>query len=101
MGKGRMRIGLLIALAIFAVNAGAASADVTGFTTIGPYQAKVDVYLAPGASSAVADTVLNAMHATTTPSNLFFTNGFVWPQFFDPGRADDGVVQSYNPAGEP
>lgn len=105
----RRPVGFICALLLVAGSQGltpsrvdAADADpLVLYTSIAGYPAQVEIFLEAGADPAAAVELLRAANVSATPSDLFFTAGYAWPQFSDHGRENDLVTQSYNPSGDP
>lgn len=79
--------------------------SVSGWMQQGGTPISVDVLVAEPAGTdpkvLEQQALALAKASETPPSDLFRTLGAVWDQFFDHGRQNDEVVQSYNPQGDP
>ena len=71
------------------------------YTSIAGNPVQIEVFLRSGTDPSVAAEMLRAAHVGAAPSDLFVTNGYVWPEFLDHGRKNDLLIQSYNPTGDP
>ena len=101
-----------IAIATLAAHVGPARADasepvvetIAGSTVIAGQPAEIEVVYARArdADPAIPERALAAAGAGVTPPSAdFLFSGHLWEQFLDHGRANDELLQSYNPNGDP